>query len=36
MHTHIPAIDVDAVHAADALAPAKTRAAGYSCVPAAM
>jgi hypothetical protein len=35
-HTQIPPIDVDAVHAADALAPAKTRAAGYTCVPAAM
>jgi hypothetical protein len=31
----IPAIDVDSVHAADALAPAKTRAAGYTCVPPA-
>ncbi|MCU1281467.1 MAG: hypothetical protein JWM53_5013, partial [bacterium] len=36
MHTQIPPIDVDAVHAQDALAPAKTRAAGYGCVPAAM
>jgi hypothetical protein len=36
MHTTIPAIDVEAVHAADALAPSKTRAAGYGCVPAAM
>jgi hypothetical protein len=36
MHTSIPAIDVDAVHAADTLAPSKMRAAGYSCVPAAM
>ena len=35
-HTAIPPIDVEAVHAADALAPQKTRAAGYSCVPAAM
>ena len=35
-HTQIPPIDVDAVHAADALAPQKTRAAGYGCVPAAM
>jgi lysophospholipase L1-like esterase len=34
--TQIPPIDVDAVHAADALAPQKTRAAGYTCVPAAM
>jgi hypothetical protein len=34
-HTAIPPIDIDAVHAADALAPAKTRAAGYTCVPAA-
>jgi lysophospholipase L1-like esterase len=35
-HTAIPPIDVEAVHAADALAPQKTRAAGYSCVPPAM
>ncbi len=35
-HTQIPAVDVEAVHAQDALAPAKTRAAGYTCVPAAM
>jgi lysophospholipase L1-like esterase len=33
--TAIPAINVEAVHANDALAPSKTRAAGYSCVPAA-
>jgi hypothetical protein len=33
--TAIPAIDVEAVHANDALAPSKTRAAGYTCVPAA-
>ena len=33
--TAIPAIDVETVHAEDALAPSKTRAAGYSCVPAA-
>jgi hypothetical protein len=33
--TGIPAVDVEAVHAADALAPSKLRAAGYSCVPAA-
>ncbi|HEY2743598.1 MAG TPA: hypothetical protein VGL86_03205 [Polyangia bacterium] len=32
----IPMIDAASVHAADALAPAKTRAAGYTCVPAAM
>ncbi len=31
----IPAIDADSVHAADALAPAKVRAAGYTCVPPA-
>ena len=30
---HIPAVDVEAIHATDALAPAKLRAAGYSCVP---
>ncbi|HXU70387.1 MAG TPA: hypothetical protein VN947_13715 [Polyangia bacterium] len=35
-HLSIPPIDVETVHAADALAPQKTRAAGYSCVPAAM
>jgi lysophospholipase L1-like esterase len=35
LHTAIPSIDVEAVHAADALAPARTRAAGYTCVPAA-
>ncbi len=31
----IPPVDVAAVHAADALAPGKLRAAGYTCVPAA-
>ena len=35
-HTAIPPIDVEAVHAQDKLAPGKLRAAGYSCVPAAM
>jgi hypothetical protein len=30
---HIPAVDVDGIHATDALAPARLRAAGYSCVP---
>jgi hypothetical protein len=34
--TEIPNVDVDAVHAQDPLAPEKTRAAGYTCVPAAM
>jgi hypothetical protein len=34
-HTAIPPIDVETVHAADALAPGKTRAAGYTCVPPA-
>jgi lysophospholipase L1-like esterase len=34
--TQIPPIDVEAVHAQDALSPSKTRAAGYTCVPAAM
>jgi hypothetical protein len=33
---HIPAVDVEAVHAGDALAPSKLRALGYRCVPAAM
>jgi hypothetical protein len=32
----IPAIDVESVHAQDALAPVRLRAAGYQCVPAAM
>jgi hypothetical protein len=32
----IPHVDVEAVHADDALAPSKTRAAGYTCVPPAM
>ena len=32
--TAIPPIDAESVHAQDALAPAKLRAAGYSCVPA--
>jgi hypothetical protein len=32
---HIPAVPVEEVHAADALAPGKLRAAGYRCVPAA-
>ena len=31
----IPAVDVASVHASDALAPAKVRAAGYTCVPPA-
>ena len=31
--TSIPRADVDAIHAADALAPAKLRAAGFTCVP---
>lgn len=31
--TRIPAVDVEAVHAEDALAPGKLRAAGYTCVP---
>ena len=33
--TQIPPIDVDAVHAGDALAPARLRAGGYTCVPPA-
>ena len=36
LHTSIPAIDVEAVHAQDELAPAKLRAYGFSCLPAAM
>jgi hypothetical protein len=35
-HTTIPPIDVEAVHAQDALAPSKLRTRGYSCLPAAM
>jgi len=35
-HTEIPEIDVNSVHEADALAPSKTRAAGYTCVPPEM
>ncbi|HWE28291.1 MAG TPA: hypothetical protein VHB97_09830 [Polyangia bacterium] len=35
-HTQIAPIDVAAVHAQDQLAPAKTRPAGYTCVPPAM
>ena len=32
--SHIPAVDVAAVHAQDALAPSRLRAGGYTCVPA--
>lgn len=35
-HSAIPPIDVEAVHAKDALAPSRLRAAGYTCVPPAM
>jgi hypothetical protein len=36
MGTQIPAVDVATIHSQDALAPEKTRAAGYSCVPPGM
>lgn len=36
LHTSIPAIDLEAVHAQDELAPSKLRAYGFGCLPAAM
>jgi hypothetical protein len=36
LHTAIPPIDLEAVHAQDQLAPSKLRPYGFSCVPAAM
>ena len=36
LHAAIPPIDLEAVHAQDKLAPAKLRAYGFSCLPAAM
>ncbi len=36
LHTSIPPIDMEAVHAQDKLAPSKLRAYNFSCLPAAM